>query len=253
MTNAYRKSIWSWALYDWANSAFATVVMAGFFPIFFKQFWSAGVPVTESTYQLGMINSMASLVVAMLSPILGAVADQLGRRKGLLLLFACFGVVMTGGLFWVEKGDWQVAAALYVCAVIGFSGANLFYDALLPIISPSCWLDRVSALGFALGYLGGGLIFAVNVWMTLKPETFGLVDSAAAVQLAFLLTALWWFVFSVPLWLFVKEANQPISTPLQSMTEGFKQLHQTLRKIHRLPQTYRFLLAYWLTVKKVLK
>ncbi|MDE1462496.1 MFS transporter [Spartinivicinus poritis] len=251
MSNANRKSIWSWALYDWANSAFATVVMAGFFPIFFKQFWSSGVPVTESTYQLGMINSVASLIVVAMSPILGVIADQLGRRKGLLLLFACFGAVMTGGLYWVEKGEWQVAAALYVCALIGFSSANLFYDALLPIVSPSDWLDRVSALGFALGYLGGGLLFTMNVWMTLKPEVFGLANSADAVQLAFLLTALWWILFSMPLWLFVKETNQTLSTPLKSLTGGFKQLRQTLRKIHQLPQTYRFLIAYWLYIDGV--
>ena len=251
MNSADNKAIVSWAFYDWANSAFATVVMAGFFPLLFKQYWSAGVAATESTYHLGLINSTASLVVVILSPMLGAIADQLGRRKGFLLLFACLGAVMTGALYLVEQGEWQYAAWLYVAAVIGFSGGNLFYDALLTVVSPATLLDRVSALGFALGYLGGGLLFALNVWMSLSPETFGLASSTAAMRLAFLLCAGWWLLFSLPLLLFVKEPPTPQIGPLQAVQSGMQQLYLTLRQIPSLPQTFRFLLAYWLYIDGV--
>ena len=165
-------------------------------------------PAVESTYHLGMINSIASLLVVLISPILGAIADQLGRRKGFLLVFACLGAVMTGALYWVEQGNWLVAAVLYIAGVIGFSGGNLFYDALLNVVSPARSIDRVSALGFGLGYLGGGLLFAFNVWMTLQPEFFGLNDASEAVRVAFLCTALWWLLFSIPLLLFVHEVEK---------------------------------------------
>jgi len=246
-----KRAIWSWAFYDWANSAFATVVMAGFFPIFFKQYWSADLPAIESTYHLGIINSSASLIVALISPLLGAVADQMGRRKGFLLIFACLGVVMTGGLYWVEQGQWLLASWVYIAALIGFSGGNLFYDALLPVVSPLRSVDRVSALGFALGYLGGGLLFALNVWMTLAPETFGLESASEAVRIAFLCTALWWLLFSLPLLLFVHEPATNKIGALVAIKNGLNQLHHTLKQIQTLKQTFLFLVAYWLYIDGV--
>jgi len=164
-----KKSIWSWALYDWANSAYATIVMAGFFPVFFKQYWSAGAEVTTSTAKLGLANSLSGLVMGMLAPLLGAIADRGGAKKKFLIFFTYFGAVMTMGLVLVEKGNWQMAAALYVLSVVGFSGANIFYDALLPGVASEKKIDYVSALGYALGYLGGGLLFAFTIWLTLQP------------------------------------------------------------------------------------
>ncbi|WP_372882773.1 MFS transporter [Psychromonas sp.] len=249
--SADKRAIWSWAFYDWANSAFATVVMAGFFPIFFKQYWSAEVPAIESTYHLGVINSTASLIVVLISPILGAIADQMGRRKGFLLIFACLGIVMTGALYWLEQGQWALASLLYIAAVVGFSGGNLFYDALLPVISPLHSVDRVSALGFGLGYLGGGMIFALNVWMTLNPESFALADSSEAVRVAFLCTALWWLLFSLPVLLFVHEPHVRRIAAMAAIKNAFHQLHSTFRQIRALQQTFLFLLAYWLYIDGV--
>ena len=176
------KKVVSWALYDWANSAFATTVMAGFFPIFFKQYWSAGTDVTTSTFQLGLINSTASIIVALLSPLLGAIADKGSARKKFLLFFATLGVVMTGSLHFVAKGDWEIAVACYILANLGFAGGNIFYDSLILSVTGEEKVDFVSALGFSLGYLGGGILFALNVAMTLSPETFGLPDASAAVR-----------------------------------------------------------------------
>ena len=162
-----KKTIIAWSMYDWANSAFATTIMAGFFPVFFKQFWSVGVDTTVSTARLGLANSIAGITVALSAPILGAIADKGTAKKKFLFFFAYMGVVMTSSLYMVSKGNWPMAVMLYVFAAIGFSGGNIFYDALITGVASKNKIDFVSALGFSFGYLGGGLLFAVNVWMTL--------------------------------------------------------------------------------------
>lgn len=247
-----QRSVYAWALYDWANSAFATTVMAGFFPLFFKQYWNSGVADTVSTFRLGVANSVASLIVVLLAPLLGAIADHMDRRKGFLLLFSALGIVSTGALHFVATGDWQLAALCYVLAVLGFSGGNLFYDALIVFVARPSQLDRVSALGFALGYLGGGLLFAVNVLMVLHPDWFGLADKSAAVRVSFLTVAVWWTVFTIPVLLGVHEARAAPPARLgEALAQGFGQLRRTLRDIGRLPQTFLFLLAYWLYIDGV--
>lgn len=241
-----RKSIWGWALYDWANSAFATTVMAGFFPIFFKTYWSSGADVNISTARLGFGNAAASLAVALLAPMLGAAADQGSRRKRFLLCFAYIGVLATASLFFVEKGAWSIAILTYTVGIIGFSGANVFYDALLPIVSRGNRLDMVSSLGFATGYLGGGLLFLLNVLMTRFPQAFGLPDPAAAVRASFMTVAVWWAVFSVFTALWVKEAADPRSGPslADSFREGWGRLRDTLRNARQFKPVLWFLIAY---------
>ncbi len=238
------RGVLAWALYDWANSAFATTVIAGFFPVFFKQFWSTGVAATESTFRLGLANSMASLVIVCLAPVLGAIADQAGSKKGFLLFFASMGIVMTGALYLVAMGSWVTALVLYGLALTGFSGSNIFYDALLIDVADKSHYDRVSSLGFALGYLGGGLLFTFAVLMTLYPEWFGLKDAAEAVRLSFILVAIWWALFSIPILLFVKESSAGRSGD-SWISGGFRQLRMTFRKIRQLRITFLFLLAYW--------
>jgi len=245
-TGARRRAQWSWAFYDWANSAFATTVMAGFFPVFFKSYWAAGMPATESTVRLGTANAVASMLVVLLAPQLGVWADRSGTKKGLLLMLASLGVLMTGGLFIVAEGYWLVAVGLFVLGVIGFAGANVPYDAMLTDVAERQELERVSALGFALGYLGGGLLFAVNVLMVLHPEFFGLADKAEAVRFAFLTVAIWWAVFSLPLILFVKEPSRTgrprVRIPLR---QTWRELGETWRLLRRLRMAFVFLLAYW--------
>ncbi len=243
---------WGWAMYDWANSAFATIIIAGFFPLFFKEYWNVGIPVTESTFRLGLTNSLASLMVVLMAPVLGAVADYLGRRKGMLLLFAAFGIMMTGGLYLVGEGQWLLAALLYALALVGFSGSNIFYDSLLPFVSDREEVDKTSALGFALGYLGGGLLLALSVLMSLYPHAFGLADTAAAVRLSFVLAAIWWLVFTVPLVLYVREPrNHPHALTAAVFTVGFKRIRETLHEIRQLRNAWIFLLAYWLYIDGV--
>ena len=239
----------SWALYDWANSAFATTVMAGFFPIFFKQYWCVNVGVSSSTLRLGLANSIGSIIVIFLAPLLGAIADQAGAKKRFLFIFTVLGVASSAALYFISKGNWLQAATLYVFAIIGFSGGNVFYDSLLLSISTPQHRDRISALGFSLGYLGGGILFAFNVLTTLQPRLFGLADAAQAVQLSFLMVAGWWLFFSLPLFFWVKEPS--VSTPIaakNSFWAGLQQLKKTGREIHRYRQVFLFLLAYWLYI-----
>jgi UMF1 family MFS transporter len=247
-----KRAVWGWAIYDWANSAFKTTVMAGFFPIFFKQYWSHGTDVNLSTAQLGFGNALAGLIVALMAPLLGAIADRGGARKKLLIWFAYMGVLASAGLFFVAKGQWPLAIFVYVLGVIGFSGANIFYDALLPGIAGESRVDRVSSLGFSLGYLGGGLLFLVNVLMTLMPQRFGLADAAAAVRLSFLTVALWWGAFTLITILWVPEPSAaPVKQGSSALRAGWRQLADTFRRARHLKTVSLFLLAYWFYIDGV--
>jgi len=245
-----RRPVLAWCLYDWANSAFAVTVMAGFFPLFFKQYWSVGVAATESTLRLGMANSLASLVLVCVAPLLGALADRAGAKKRFLLLFALLGIVMTGTLPLVAQGAWVAALVLYVLGLLGFTCSNVFYDSLLVSVSESRHYDRVSSYGYALGYLGGGLLFTLNVIMILYPDLFGLEDKAQAVKLSYLSVALWWGLFSLPLLLWVKE---PEGRGVEGgwIRAGLSQLTTTLSKVRQLRMTFLFLLAYWFYIDGV--
>jgi MFS transporter, UMF1 family len=246
------RSIWSWAMYDWANSAFATTVMAGFFPLFFKGYWANPANPTESTFTLGLANAAASVIVAALAPFLGAVADRGSAKKRFLLLFTFLGCIMTGALWLVDRGDWPLAIAFYVAANVGFSGGMSFYDSLLPGVASEKRVDYASSLGYALGYGGGGLLFLLNCLMYLKPALFGITDGPTAIRLSFLSVGLWWAFFSIPLFLFVREPAIENPVPLRkAFFLGWRQLTGTLREIRRLRVVGLFLLAYWLYIDGV--
>ena len=247
-----RKKVWSWAFYDWANSAFSTTVMAGFFPIFFEKYWSNPNDVIQSTYHLGWANSIASIFIAAISPFLGAVADRGSAKKKFLFFFAFLGILMTSGLWMVGQGQWQMAVLFYVVASVGFMGGNIFYDSLLPSVSSNENVDYVSSLGFAVGYIGGGLLFLVNVLMYQHPEWFGIPDAPTAIKLSFLSVAVWWAVFTIPILLFVPEPKNKNSVPLlHALKAGAKQLKQTFNRIREMKVIGIFLLAYWFYIDGV--
>ncbi len=242
----------SWALYDWANSAYATVVVAGFFPIFFREYWSADQVSEATTFRLGVGTSIASLIILVLAPILGAIADRASLKKKMLFVFAYVGVLSTAGLFLVAQGNWVLAIFLYVVASIGFSGGNVFYDALLLDVAPTeDRIHMVSGLGFALGYLGGGLLFAFNVFMVLQPEMFGFADAGEAVRISFIMVAAWWAIFSIPILLFVEEAKPEHSSPDGAIIGAFRQLSKTFKEIKKNRVILLFLLAYWFYIDGV--
>jgi UMF1 family MFS transporter len=250
-----RRPVLAWALYDWANSAFATTVMAGFFPVFFRQYWSLGADPTQSTTRLGLANGIAGLVVALLAPFLGALADRSGQRKRWLLAWTALGVLGTAGLYFAARGDWLLAALLYCLGTMGFNGGMVFYDSLLPIVARTPDYDRVSAFGYALGYVGGGLLFLVNVLMVLRPGWFGLASPGAAVQVAFLMVAIWWAAFSVPLMLGVREtaasATADGAAPGGTLSDGWRELTRSLRAARQQRALWLFLVAYWLYIDGV--
>ena len=242
----------SWALYDWANSAYATVVVAGFFPIFFREYWSADQVSEATTFRLGVGTSIASLIILVLAPILGAIADRASLKKKMLFVFAYVGVLSTAGLFLVAQGNWVLAIFLYVVASIGFSGGNVFYDALLLEVAPTeDRIHMVSGLGFALGYLGGGLLFAFNVFMVLQPEMFGFADAGEAVRISFIMVAAWWAIFSIPILLFVEEAKPEHSSTDGAIIGAFRQLSKTFKEIKKNRVILLFLLAYWFYIDGV--
>jgi UMF1 family MFS transporter len=251
--NAEKKAIWGWAMYDWANSAFATTVMAGFFPLFFKKYWSLGTDVNVSTALLGFGNSLAGLLVALMVPILGAIADRGSAKKKFMIFFAYLGALMSTCLFWVQQGDWALAILVYVLGVVGFSGSIAFNDSLLPHIAREEEIDYVSGLGYAMGYLGGGLLFLVNVLMVLKPQLFGLADSGEAVKYSFLSVGLWWGGFTVfaIAWVKEKKASFPDGGGGSAVTQGFRQFIGTFKKARHLKTAFLFLLAYWFYIDGV--
>ena len=245
------RPVLSWAFYDWANSAFATTVIAGFFPVFFKQYWAAEQAANESTFYLGLFNAIASLIIVALAPLLGAMADHLSQRKKFLFVFAMLGILMTAGLSLVAQGAWLTALLLYLFAVIGFSGSNIFYDALILNVTSLKKVDSVSSLGFAMGYLGGGILFAFNIVMVTWPQWFGLADASEAVKVSFVTVALWWTLFSVPIFLFVNEEPRSSSVQVSALSAAYTNVILTLKQIMRLKTTFLFLVAYWFYIDGV--
>lgn len=240
----------AWALYDWANSAFSTTVMAGFFPVMFKQFWSAGADVSESSARLGFASSIAGLAVALAAPALGAIADAGGSRKRFLLAAAGVGVAGTTALFFVGAGQWAAAAGIFVIATVGFSASMIFYDALLVDVSTPRTSDFVSAYGFALGYLGGGLLFLVNIAMYRSPATFGIASPEDAARWSFLTVAVWWALFSIPLARVVREQPAP-ARARGAARRGLHDLAETFRHLRRHRVVLLFLVAYWFYIDGV--
>ena len=237
----------AWALYDWANSAFATIVIAGFFPILYRNQWADSLPGTEITFTLGLANSASSVLLVLFAPLLGALADAGAAGKRFLLLFTVIGGMTTLLLGWVPAGEWRLAAAVYVVAVAAFMFANVFYDALLAECSRRDDYERVSSLGYALGYAGGGLLFAVFVVLLVSVDHFDDLDSVAVMRSAFYATGVWWLAFSLPMWWW-KQERKPVARWVYA---GLQRFLGTLRLLRSHRQAVWFLLAYWLYIDGV--
>jgi UMF1 family MFS transporter len=245
-----RRGQWGWALYDWANSAFATTVLAGFFPIFFKNFWNEGVADEVVTFRLGLAHSASGLFIFLLAPVLGTLADRSGAKKAFLLGFALLGAAATALLAAAPANAWVAATVLFAFASIGFSGSLIFNDALLVEVARPHEYERVSALGYGLGYLGGGLLFALNVVMVLKPSLFGLEGKTVAVQCSFVMVGVWWALFTLPLmrWVGERPAAPARGNPVAA---ALRELAATLRSLREHRAIWMFLLAYWLYIDGV--
>lgn len=242
------KSILSWAFYDWANSVFATVVIAGFFPVVFKSFWASDLSDSENTFWLGIGNASASLIVVFLAPLLGIVGDKFRLRKPLLIGFMLLGVVSTSMFYISQQGDWVLALLLYVVATVGFMSANIFYDALLVPVCGDAQIDKVSGFGYGMGYLGGGLSLAICVIFSQQPELLGYDNAIDVVLICFVMAALWWLVFSMPIALWTKDVYPQKTSNTGSLTS---QTYQLFKTVFSNRQTRLFLIAYWIYIDGV--
>ncbi|MBN1286332.1 MAG: MFS transporter [Anaerolineae bacterium] len=248
---AYRRRRWAWAFYDWANSAFATTILAAVLPTYYSDVASVGIaPTVEASRGIAtgywsLTLSIGLLIVAALSPILGAVADIQRGKKRMLAISAGAGIVGTGLLVLVGTGDWLLASLFFILGRIGFGAANIFYDALLPHVARAEDVDSLSSFGYALGYAGGGLLLFLNVLMIRflpgAPDYWG-------VRLSFLSVAIWWAIFTVPV---LRAIPEPPAADLgdarqNPITASFGRLRKTFRDIRSYTELLKFLVAFWI-------
>jgi UMF1 family MFS transporter len=236
----------AWATYDWANSAFQCTIITAVFPVYFSSVAAANLPPAVATERFATSTTLALAIVAIISPVLGAYADFAGTKKRLLAMFLGIGVISTAAMVQIGRGDWLLAAVLFVVANIGVSGSFVFYDSLLPHVAEDAEMDRVSSAGYALGYLGGGVLLAVNLAWILKPEWFGLADAGVASRLSFLSVAVWWLVFAIPLFRKVPEPAVRSAAPvgMNPVMASFRQLAGTLRELRKYRQAFLMLVAF---------
>ena len=236
----------AWAMYDWANSAVQCTIITAVFPIYFASVAAADLPPAVATERFATATTLALVIVAVLAPVLGAYADYAGAKKRLLAVFLGIGATGTAAMFFIMRGEWQFAALLFIVVNIGVSGSFVFYDSLLPHIARPDEMDRVSSAGYALGYVGGGLLLAINLAWILKPSLFGLPDAGVASRLSFLSVAVWWVLFSIPLFRRVPEpATRPQDLRGRSpVAAAFHQLASTLRDLRKYRQAFLMLVAF---------
>jgi UMF1 family MFS transporter len=233
----------AWAMYDWANSAFATTILATVLPIYYASVAGANLPGNTATVYWGYTNSIALLLTALISPILGAIADERGRKKRFLQIFAILGISGTALLYFVKTGDWLLASLFFILGTFGFAGANVFYDALLPSIVEPEDIEEVSARGFAMGYLGGGLLLAINLLMI---SAAGEGGSEQATRWVFVSVSVWWLIFMLPIMRYVAEPKSAQANLAESaVLIALRRLARTARELPRYRDLLVFLVAFW--------
>ena len=245
------RKVASWAIYDWANSAFALSIMAVLYPLFLGSYWSAGAGGPAGTARLAWITAASNFAVAVLAPIFGTIADAGGYRKRFLVILALIGAAMTALLAAVGEGDWPWALGLYMFASIGFYSSTVFYDSLLVDVTKPRYFDFVSALGFSLGYLGGATLLALHVWMLTSPTTFGLASSVDAMKVAFITVGVWWALFLMPLMKNVPEHKRELVVTENVFRAAYRELRSTVAKVGQYRNVVLFLLSYLLYIGAV--
>lgn len=245
-------------MYDWAISSMQTVIVTAVFPIYFLQVAGANRTPAEATQSLGYANTIAAVVIALLAPVLGAVADFKAAKKRFLLAFMLIGVVATSGMFFIEHGELLFASALFVMSIAGATGSMTFYESLLPHVASEEEIDRVSTAAYAMGYIGGGLLLAINLAWISNPAMFGLpsgdgltrAQATLPSRLAFLSVGVWWLVFSIPVFRTVPEPPRTIESDERSTENpfvvAFTRLGETLREMRSYKQAFLTMVAFTL-------
>jgi UMF1 family MFS transporter len=245
----HQKAIRAWTMYDWGNSAFATTIMAAVLPVYYTSVAAGSLAPNIATAYWGFTSSISALLAAIISPILGAVADIRGSKKKFLTAFMLLGVTATALLYFIQSGDWLLASIIFVFGNIGFAGSLVYYDALLPHVARPEEMDQVSSRGYAMGYIGGGILLAINLVMIMVlPGRIPGLDTGLMTRLTFVTVAIWWLVFTLPLLRNVKEPpkrveeGEDISNPV---TASFRRLARTFKEIRRYRDLSMGLLAFW--------
>ena len=248
-TSEHKRAIRAWTLYDWGNSAFATTIMAAVLPVYYSSVAAANIPANMATAYWGFTTSFSALIAAIISPILGAVADFTGKKKKFLAIFMALGVTATALLYFIQTGDYVLASVFFVFANIGFSGSLVYYDALLPHVAKPDEIDQVSSRGYAMGYIGGGIVLALNLVMIMViPGLVKGLDVGLMTRLSFLTVAVWWLIFTLPVLRRVKEPARRIEageegfSPFQA---SFSRLGKTFREIRKYRDLAMAMLAFW--------
>ena len=239
----------SWILYDVGNSAFVLVMVTALMPIFFKDVAAVGMSGAESTANWGFANSAASLVLAILAPVLGAMADYRGMKKRFFIFFLLVGICFTLLLLFVGEGEWLLCLGLFVFARVGWAGANVFYDAFLPDVTGRARMDLISTRGYGYGYVGSVIPFLVIIGLILHS---GMEEGlpVAAIRAAFIIVACWWLIFSVPAIINLRQVHYFSSGPV-AVTGSFKRLWRTMKEIRQHKQVFLFLGAYFFYIDGV--
>jgi len=236
-------------MYDWAVSSVQTTIMVAVFPVYFVQVVAAGLPSSGASQRLATANTIVAVIVAVLGPVLGTLSDYIAAKKRFLAAFVVLGAIAVSGLFIVDRGDITLALTFFTLTLICAAASTIFYEALLPHVAEPHEIDRVSTAGYALGYVGGGVLLAVNLAWILKPGMFGLPSGTLPVRLALLSVSVWWLVFSVPLLRRVREPAR-LLPPNESVTRALgatiKQFGDTIRELRRYPQALLMLTAFLL-------
>lgn len=244
----HRRELRAWALYDWANSAFMVTIVTAVFPIYFSSVAAADLDPAAASFRFAATTAAALSVVALLAPVLGALADVAAAKKKMLGACVGLGATATACMFFIQRGDWVLAACLFAVANIGVTSSVVFADSLLPHVARPDELDRVSTAGYALGYLGGGLLLLVNLAWIQRPDLFGLSGAALASRLSFVSVALWWAGFSIPLFRGVPEPARTLEADERAgrnpVFASIVRLVETLRELRGYRQAFLMLLAF---------
>ena len=248
MEKSNKKVIYSWVLYDWANSAFATTILAAVLPIFYNDVAAVNLPDNVATSYWGYTQAIAMLIIALITPVLGAVADYSKSKKIFMKLFVFIGVVGTALLFFIIEGRYLLASVFFILANIGFSGGNIFYDSFLPIITKKDKIDYVSSMGYAAGYLGGGILLLINLLMIMRPQMFGIANTTLATRIAFVTVAIWWIIFSIPAFINLPESRVGLGkfTLGPYIKQGFHRVKNTFTHVKKYKELFKFLIAFWI-------
>ncbi|MDA9805116.1 MFS transporter [Gammaproteobacteria bacterium] len=243
----FTKTVKSWIAYDAGNSAFATTVVAAFFPIFYLEFWASTMPKVEASIYLNWTLVICNSLILLSGPVIGAYTDINRSTKSTLNMFTIVGALFVGSLFFIDVGSWLYALIFFGIANYCFCVAQIPYDKILTKITTPNNFSIISNQGYAWGYFGGGALFLLNALMSIYPSSFGLASQAEAIRVSFLMVSIWWLLFLIPLFLNFKE-NKTEKHSMSVFSSSFKNIFKTLKSVYQYKNAFLFLIAFFLFI-----